>query len=272
MSSSAVSASGRCLTPSPDNATIQNCGGQRWSTTDTGRITINGQCLDAKGAATANGTPVITYACNNGANQRWTVGTDGTIRGVQSGRCLDVKGEATGAGTAVQLYDCHGRSNQRWELVGGTTPPTTPPPGGGPDLTSFGLLRNYAASAPARAAPSPNLSTNFNPYGIAGTTARLTTAYTLVWRNVAPIETVASTNTVGEGHPDFDLARRLRYVHARVASIGPGRPGGSTTTWVNDPNAATFPSVFSVDSLRIWVKCPTGTPANPVTTCHPTNG
>ena len=146
--------SGRCLTPSPNSATsatIQNCGSQRWSTTDTGRITINGQCLDAKGEATANGTPVITYACTNGANQRWTVGADGTIRGVQSGRCLDVKGEATGAGTAVQLYDCHGRSNQRWELVGGTTPPTTPPPGGGPDLTSFGLLRNYL-SAPARAA------------------------------------------------------------------------------------------------------------------------
>jgi hypothetical protein len=65
--------SGRCLTPAANNGqtTIQNCANQLWSTTASNEITINGQCLDANGALTANGTPVVTWACNGGSNQRW---------------------------------------------------------------------------------------------------------------------------------------------------------------------------------------------------------
>jgi hypothetical protein len=90
--------SGKCLTPPAGNlgsATIQNCASQRWSTTDSGQITINGKCLDAKGEQTGNGTVVTIYACHGGSNQKWTVRSDGTIRGAQSGRCLDVKGAST---------------------------------------------------------------------------------------------------------------------------------------------------------------------------------
>jgi Ricin-type beta-trefoil lectin domain len=131
--------SGRCLTPQgQSNATIQDCASQRWSVTDSGTITINGQCLDAKGQGTANGTVVQVFSCNGGSNQQWTVGSDGSIKGAQSGRCLDVNAELTAAGTKVQLWDCHGGSNQKWTLVGdgGTTPPTTTPPTTTPPTTT----------------------------------------------------------------------------------------------------------------------------------------
>lgn len=40
----------------------------------TGRIVgrQSGLCLDASGAATANGTKIVLWACVSGANQRWT--------------------------------------------------------------------------------------------------------------------------------------------------------------------------------------------------------
>jgi hypothetical protein len=133
--------SGRCLA-APGAArtavTIQDCGSQRWSTTDSGQIKINNLCLDVRGERTANGTAVQLYACHGGANQRWRIGSDGTIRSAQSGRCLDVSGQRTQAGTRVQIWDCHGGSNQRWRLVGGATPtdpPTTTPPTTTPPTT-----------------------------------------------------------------------------------------------------------------------------------------
>jgi hypothetical protein len=387
--------SGRCLTPSASStasATIQNCAAQQWSTTDAGQITINGQCLDVKGELTANSTPVITYACHGGNNQRWTVGGDGTIRGVASGRCLDVKGAATAAGTAVQIYDCNGGSNQRWELVGGGT---TPPPTGGPDLSGFGLLRDYRFGT-GSGRNVTNLATNFNPYGIAGTavinnewqryqpfnstnhriatdhleltaqpnlggvynggisSGQITTKETFfprdgrtyvfsvrakvprgsgawpafwLYAKQAPntsseIDVVEIFDTptqnsfdwtgydhgAGVGsdyhsimtnqwvwHPGFDFAADY-HTYTLVWRDGQVEKWvdntwvkGTNFTWQgsdpqllinlaiggsnnNNPTAATFPSVFSVDSVKVWVKCPNGTPANPTTSCHQTNG
>jgi hypothetical protein len=171
--------SGRCLAPPTSNlgsVTIQNCGNQLWTTADNGRITINGQCLDAKGNGTSNGTVVTIYPCHGRDNQRWTVNTDGTIRGVQSGRCLDVHGQATAPGSIVELYDCHGGSNQRWQIGGGgnpseppTSPPPPPPPGGGPDMTGFATLYDYRFGTGSGRNTS-SLSQRFNPYGIAGQT------------------------------------------------------------------------------------------------------
>ncbi|GIF63498.1 hypothetical protein Ais01nite_15330 [Asanoa ishikariensis] len=388
--------SGRCLTPpasSTASATIQNCASQRWSTTDAGQITINGQCLDAKGELTANGTPVITYACHGGANQRWTVNSDGTIRGAASGRCLDVKGQATAAGTVVQLYDCSAGSHQRWELVGGGTTP--PPTGSGPDLSGFGLLRDYRFGTGSGRNVS-NLATNFNPYGIAGTavinnewqryqpfngtnhkitsdrleltalpnlggvynggisSGQITTKETFyprdgrtyvfsvrakiprgsgawpafwLYAKQAPntsseIDVVEFFDTptqntfdwtgydhgagVGSNyhsimtnqwvwHPGFDFASdyhtyTLVWRNGQIEKwVDNTWVKGTNFTWQgsdpqllvnlatggsnnNNPNAATFPSVFSVDSVKVWVKCPNGSPANPTTSCHPTNG
>ncbi|MGZ2356049.1 ThuA domain-containing protein, partial [Streptomyces sp. 372A] len=73
----------------------------------TGRITgYGGKCVDVAGAGSANGTAVQLYDCNGSGAQRWTAGSDGTLRAL--GKCLDVAAAGTANGTKVQLYDCNG--------------------------------------------------------------------------------------------------------------------------------------------------------------------
>jgi chitinase len=80
----------------------------------TGRITgIGGKCVDINAAGTANGTAVQLYDCNGSAAQSWTIGTDGTIRGL--GKCLDVNAAGTVNGSLVQIYDCNGTGAQQWQ-------------------------------------------------------------------------------------------------------------------------------------------------------------
>lgn len=76
---------------------------------------LAGKCVDVAGANTANGTPVQLYDCNGTAAQRWTVGSDGTIRAL--GKCLDVTSGGTADGTPVQLWDCNGTAAQRWVVT-----------------------------------------------------------------------------------------------------------------------------------------------------------
>jgi beta-glucanase (GH16 family) len=84
----------------------------------TGPITgLAGKCADVAAANTANGTPVQLYSCNGTAAQRWTVGTDGTIRAL--GKCLDVSAGSTADGANVQLWDCNGSGAQRWTYTSG---------------------------------------------------------------------------------------------------------------------------------------------------------
>ncbi|MER5300750.1 family 16 glycosylhydrolase [Streptomyces lasiicapitis] len=86
---------------------------------NTGTLTgLAGKCLDVAGANTANGTPVQLYTCNQSGAQRWTVGTDGTVRAL--GKCLHVAGGGTGDGTRVQLWDCDGSGAQRWSYNSAT--------------------------------------------------------------------------------------------------------------------------------------------------------
>jgi hypothetical protein len=81
-----------------------------------GSITGNaGRCLDASGGSSADGTPVIMWACSGSANQKWTLNANGTITGV-GGKCLDVTGGATTAGTKLQLWTCNGGGAQKWIL------------------------------------------------------------------------------------------------------------------------------------------------------------
>ncbi|MYR46420.1 family 16 glycosylhydrolase [Streptomyces sp. SID5910] len=76
---------------------------------------LAGKCVDVAAANTANGTPVQLYDCNGTAAQRWTVGSDGTIRAL--GKCLDVDAGGTADGTVVQLWDCNGSAAQRWVVT-----------------------------------------------------------------------------------------------------------------------------------------------------------
>lgn len=77
----------------------------------------SGRCLDVLNGATANGTGLVIWDCNSGANQSWTA-TGGTLRAL--GKCLDAPLDAT-AGTRVQLWDCNGGNNQQWTLQGDGT-------------------------------------------------------------------------------------------------------------------------------------------------------
>ncbi|MEV6108011.1 family 16 glycosylhydrolase [Streptomyces sp. NPDC051940] len=85
----------------------------------TGTFTgYGGKCLDVAGANTANGTAVQLYDCNGTAAQRWTVGSDGTIRAL--GKCLDAAAAGTADGTRVQLWECNGTGAQRWAYNAGS--------------------------------------------------------------------------------------------------------------------------------------------------------
>ena len=57
---------------------IWDCNGQanqQWNVNSNGTITgvQSGRCLDANGAATANGTKIILWSCNGGTNQQWSL-------------------------------------------------------------------------------------------------------------------------------------------------------------------------------------------------------
>ncbi|MEW9552972.1 ricin-type beta-trefoil lectin domain protein [Nonomuraea sp. NPDC050783] len=69
----------KCLSAGGDGskAVIRDCDGQadqQWNLNADGTVTAvrSGLCLDANGAGTANGTLIILWTCNGGANQRWT--------------------------------------------------------------------------------------------------------------------------------------------------------------------------------------------------------
>ncbi|MGH3714094.1 MAG: lectin [Micromonosporaceae bacterium] len=84
----------------------------------TGPITgLAGKCVDVAAAGTGDGTRVQLYTCNGTAAQRWTIGSDGTIRAL--GKCLDVSGGSTVDGARVQLWTCNGTGAQRWTYTSG---------------------------------------------------------------------------------------------------------------------------------------------------------
>jgi glucosylceramidase len=79
----------------------------------SGAITgYGGKCVDVAAANTANGTQIQLYTCNGTNAQRWTIGSDGTIRAL--GKCMDVSAAGTANGTKVQLWDCNGTAAQQW--------------------------------------------------------------------------------------------------------------------------------------------------------------
>ncbi len=97
---------------------IWTCNGyaaaQNWTVNTNGTITINGACLDLTGAKYTNGTLAELWTCNGGANQQWTVGSNGTIVNPTSGKCLDDPNSSTTNGTQLQIWTCSGASNQKW--------------------------------------------------------------------------------------------------------------------------------------------------------------
>jgi predicted alpha-1,6-mannanase (GH76 family) len=71
-------------------------------------------CADVYQQSMANGAKIDVYTCNGGANQRFTVESDGTIQVL--GKCMDITNRGTASGTPVQLWACNGGANQKWQV------------------------------------------------------------------------------------------------------------------------------------------------------------
>ncbi|MFJ6793698.1 endo-1,4-beta-xylanase [Streptomyces sp. NPDC091268] len=95
----ALNAGSTTPTPQPGSGPIKGVG--------------SGRCLDVPGSATADGTQLNLWDCNNRANQQWTYTAAGELR-VYDNKCLDAGG--TGNGAKVQIYSCWGGDNQKWRL------------------------------------------------------------------------------------------------------------------------------------------------------------
>jgi broad specificity polyphosphatase/5'/3'-nucleotidase SurE len=80
----------------------------------TGQIhlALNGRCLTDPGNRTGNGTHVTVSGCAAGPAQRWTVGSDGTIR--VHNHCLDIAGQGSAAGQPAQLWQCTRGVREIW--------------------------------------------------------------------------------------------------------------------------------------------------------------
>ncbi|MFE4382600.1 ricin-type beta-trefoil lectin domain protein [Streptomyces cyaneofuscatus] len=70
-------------------------------------VAASGKCLDLQGNATADGTPVQVFRCNNSGAQQWSL-TGDTLR--VRGKCAAVNG------TLVQLASCSGAAAQKFTV------------------------------------------------------------------------------------------------------------------------------------------------------------
>ncbi|MCX5144021.1 ThuA domain-containing protein [Streptomyces sp. NBC_00338] len=82
----------------------------------------NGNCADARAAATANGTAIQQYTCNGTAAQRYRfTATDGGYARISPAadtrQALDVVDVSTADGAPVQLWAYGGGANQQWKPV-----------------------------------------------------------------------------------------------------------------------------------------------------------
>ncbi|KOV91492.1 coagulation factor 5/8 type domain-containing protein [Streptomyces sp. NRRL B-3648] len=92
----------------------------------TGYTTVvnkgSGKCVDARSAASADGTAVQQYSCNGSTAQNWQlVATSGGYYRVSSNldatKAWDVTGVATADNATVQLWTYSSGNNQQWQPV-----------------------------------------------------------------------------------------------------------------------------------------------------------
>jgi hypothetical protein len=119
-----------CLDSSPglDNQLVVNActpaATQNWNTRGM-EIQLNSsapyKCFSLEGSLTANGTPVLSYSCDDGPAQQWYfsagqivgLGTNGT-----NIKCLTAASNA--AASLVELSACTGEATQQWLMAPGS--------------------------------------------------------------------------------------------------------------------------------------------------------
>ncbi|MFG1807585.1 RICIN domain-containing protein [Streptomyces sp. NPDC049040] len=84
----------------------------------------SGKCVDASGAGTANGTPLLQWTCGGQANQQWQFSpTDSgyyTITNRNSAadnQVIDDPASSGADGTALDTWTRDGGANQQWQPV-----------------------------------------------------------------------------------------------------------------------------------------------------------
>ena len=101
-----------------DNLSVTPVGGSGGGV--TGPITAgvsSAKCVDDNGQSSADGTKIQIWDCNGGANQAWTVESNGTVQVL--GKCMDITGASTANGTLIELWTCNGGANQQWHAQNG---------------------------------------------------------------------------------------------------------------------------------------------------------
>ncbi|MFD5226363.1 beta-1,3-glucanase family protein [Microbacterium sp. NPDC058342] len=96
----------------PVNGGGDNGSGSGALPTGTGPIGLGSLCLDVPWGDPTPGVQVQAANCYGNDAQRWTRGSDGTIRAL--GKCLDARAAGTTNGTVVQIWDCNGTDAQKW--------------------------------------------------------------------------------------------------------------------------------------------------------------
>jgi hypothetical protein len=102
-----------------DNLSVTPAGGSTGG--NTGPITAgddSAKCVDDNAQSSANGTKIQLWDCNGGANQQWTVASNGTLQ--VYGKCMDITGANYSNGTNIELWDCNGGANEQWKAANGT--------------------------------------------------------------------------------------------------------------------------------------------------------
>ncbi|MGW0825139.1 family 43 glycosylhydrolase [Streptomyces sp. NPDC002845] len=81
----------------------------------------SGKCLDVVGGNSADGTDVVQWTCNGGANQKWRIedlaNDTSRLVSVATGKALDVSNCDTADGANIQQWSWLNNSCQRFRLV-----------------------------------------------------------------------------------------------------------------------------------------------------------
>jgi hypothetical protein len=81
-----------------------------------GEVRILGLCLDDDGGAWAEGDVVHLWSCWGGPGQRWTLTSEGQLRG-ENDKCVTPVDGGTANGTRLVLATCSTpRPEQRWTV------------------------------------------------------------------------------------------------------------------------------------------------------------
>jgi hypothetical protein len=106
------------LTEQFDNLSVTPVGGSGGGVTGPITAGVSGaKCVDDNGQSSADGAKIQIWDCNGGANQAWTVESNGTVQVL--GKCMDITGASTANGALIELWTCNGGANQQWHAQNG---------------------------------------------------------------------------------------------------------------------------------------------------------